>query len=153
MKKLYLIIFALLSVSSVYASTPLTGSAVHSGNCKILVGDPIVASNVNYDGVHATHGKIQGMLELNVESAVEGVSVETLVHAYPNPVQDYLYVTRPENGAADYTLISTDGKIVLKGTLTEPTESIDVSAIPSGIFIFSLYQSDSVLLKAKLIKR
>lgn len=66
-----------------------------------------------------------------------------MVRFYPNPVNDKLNIevqsTSSTRGLLGYELISPLGRIILQGNLNlKSTNQIDVSALPSGLYILKL---------------
>lgn len=93
------------------------------------------------DDLEIQTGVIQG---LDDEIAVEFAQV------YPNPINNgqlNIQFNNPSTRTIDYSIVSTDGQARLVGTNleldSEQKASIDVSALPSGLFVLKLVNGES----------
>ncbi|MCB0667998.1 MAG: T9SS type A sorting domain-containing protein [Saprospiraceae bacterium] len=88
---------------------------------------------MDFDG-HFTHSNIVSIYF----SRTEGVDV------FPNPVSRLLFVEGAENSAT-FNIVDNNGLVVKEGILTQ--EPIDVSQLPSGIYILQTENNSSKFLK------
>ena len=56
----------------------------------------------------------------------------------PNPTSDWLTIQMDYITSAYYQLFSTDGKLVLEGTINGSQNTIDVSSLNTGMYIVKL---------------
>ncbi|MDC9723433.1 MAG: GEVED domain-containing protein [Urechidicola sp.] len=76
-------------------------------------------------------------------SAVLGTTEETeiinSIKVYPNPVNEVLYINKP-NGVTllDYKISNILGKIVIRDEFISNSNKIDVSSLTTGIYFLSL---------------
>jgi hypothetical protein len=71
---------------------------------------------------------------------------------YPNPV-DQVLILRTE-GPADLQISDPNGKPMLLSKLTGGLKVLDVSSLPAGVYVLSLFQKDgSLALSEKLVKK
>lgn len=68
----------------------------------------------------------------------------------PNPVQSTVKVTTEEN--LTYIVVDMAGKIIKQGTITSVENSIDVSSLTPGVYIFQTNNSEGAIKKVKLVK-
>lgn len=69
---------------------------------------------------------------------------------YPNPTNDYVEVESSQN--ADIEIINLQGKIIGKHVLSNNKVVIDLSTIPSGVYIIKAKTNNGIVTK-KLIKQ
>jgi len=76
--------------------------------------------------------------------------VENLVKVYPNPASSVVVI---ENSGvnARLDLVRTTGEIAIQGNLNKGQNTIDVSAVPSGIYLLSVTWEDGETISEKLI--
>lgn len=72
---------------------------------------------------------------LSPESAP--VALGTGIKLYPNPAKDQLNVSLSTTGTSAYNIINLQGKVVFSGTLTEGNNSLDISNLSAGFYVFS----------------
>ena len=71
-----------------------------------------------------------------------GLSKNLIDHTvFPNPVINELNISGLNQGPTNYLVISTEGKIILKGFISAENNSIDVSDLASGNYQFVLVQN------------
>lgn len=159
MKYSYITLFISLLLASVgsmttaMATEPLIGAGAHQGKCQIFVGDAVATTLGQTDASHSTHGHIQGTLELTVNTWVDGITIDTRLSTYPNPTDQFLYISRDIPGEADYTITSVSGRLAMQGHLSESLEILDLGSLAPGLYILNIYHSNTNLLTAKIIKR
>ena len=61
---------------------------------------------------------------------------------FPNPTSDILKANVISNATDQFTITGMDGKLVLKGAMRELNSGIDVSYLPSGIYVLSVENED-----------
>ena len=84
---------------------------------------------------------------------VKEIAIETTVSAYPNPARDMVYFeTRPLLPAARIVIEDILGRQLASKPITRQKESIDISALPQGVYIYHVYNKDIQLQAGKIIK-
>ncbi len=58
---------------------------------------------------------------------------------YPNPAQTELMLVTELTGASEYTIITTDGKRILEGTLSGTNTTISLDGFVSGVYFLQLH--------------
>jgi hypothetical protein len=82
--------------------------------------------------INTTAGAQSGVLVYQMPSAVAESQDEISISAYPNPMQESLYIKGIQNLEA-YEIFDGMGKVVLKGNMS-PSQQIDVSGLASGVY-------------------
>lgn len=73
-----------------------------------------------------------------------------LVKVYPNPVQDFLYITNKNEADIKYVLSTTNGKQIPLEQNTN--EKIDVSALPDGLYFLQIQTKERILAKKIIVQ-
>ncbi|GAL62440.1 T9SS type A sorting domain-containing protein [Algibacter lectus] len=92
---------------------------------------------------------------LGIES-IESSNTTFTVSMYPNPVLDVVNLKFESDNAENVTveIISIDGRKIKSETLTNSTvNSINLSALPSGIYLTNFYANKVLLATKKLIRK
>jgi len=107
-------------------------------DCDVAFGDTEAQKNMGQwsDGTD--------VLELTVEpsSAVnvyESSRMEVACH--PNPVENLLFISSEEDQSFEILISSVSGELLVKKTCSAGTASVDVSQMPSGIYMVSFPNS------------
>lgn len=84
-------------------------------------------------------------------TAIQDVNkTNELVHVYPNPVQDKLFIQ--EIGKLDaYEIFDLQGRLMLKGSFIKE-KSIDVKALSNGCYFVKLYSLNGNVANVKFLK-
>ena len=81
---------------------------------------------------------------------------ENQLNIYPNPTNGILFVqTRRATSLPtenEYIITNLMGQTVLSGSLAAETQQIDVSRLPSGIYILNWHTKDGTVIRHKIIK-
>ena len=89
------------------------------------------------------------------EEANDVLDDRIFVRAYPNPVQDVLFVENlswQEGGSATLRVYDISGKLILEKTTTQPKESISMNALPPGNYHVKYYTNYTYLISWKITK-
>lgn len=83
-----------------------------------------------------TFDTISGINPISVGKKPVQTASKTLV-IFPNPTRNFLHI-RARNLSSSYTfeIMNSSGQLVLKGVMASETESVDVSALEKGLYIF-----------------
>ena len=78
----------------------------------------------------------------------------TIMHAYPNPVKNVLNIDIAGKAAADGNIVITDimGKTLINRPATSNTETIDLGALPAGVYFVKYTNSTSSAIQ-KIVKK
>ncbi len=68
-----------------------------------------------------------------VISGLTDVAAATRPSLYPNPAYDKIYLDVP--AASQYTVYSILGSPLLKGSVSDKNQSIDISGLPAGVYV------------------
>lgn len=71
---------------------------------------------------------------------------------YPNPVRDRINIVNSDGSLSHVQIVDSSGKTVLNRRLKAGQERIDLSALPSGIYVLRLYSSNGLVRSQKIIK-
>ena len=74
------------------------------------------------------------------------VSAPTNIAIYPNPVQDVLYISLPENTKADAILYDVAGKLVLRETIVG-NAAISLNSLKSGVYFLQVGNNTQKIIK------
>ncbi len=108
----------------------------------------ITITNVDMDNAPRVNGTVDCGADESSDALGKEEYAFNTIKVYPNPTQDKIYL--PENLInSNYTVTSTEGKIIKKGVLT--TNSIDFSKYNQGLYFIRL-KSNSSQYSFKIIK-
>jgi uncharacterized Ntn-hydrolase superfamily protein len=137
-------LFAFLKVAQptdTYGNPSLIVSVKTPGGFGI---EPIDSLQILFDNAHSCSSAV------GLEASLEGL------HVYPNPVEHTLMLAyepaHPDFTNCTYSFRNTIGQNVLHGFLPRTENSIDVSALPAGIYFLEWITPQSRLVK-KIVKQ
>jgi hypothetical protein len=79
--------------------------------------------------------------------------LEASIQIYPNPVVSQLNIIGIKGKIKDFTIYNTSGRKLLSVDLINSfEESIDISALETGVFILSFRLEDGQVLTKKIVK-
>lgn len=64
-----------------------------------------------------------------------------LIDLYPNPTNGVVNVKLKETGAVNYSLLTVEGKVVLKGNATSNNFNLDLTSQAKGVYILNIEQN------------
>ncbi|HNW89514.1 MAG TPA: T9SS type A sorting domain-containing protein [Bacteroidales bacterium] len=104
---------------------------------------PFNSSGFDLDAVGVIHQQPAAISENKEESEIT---------VYPNPVCNILYVSsaRP-NKLMNVSLMNLEGTILKETAVVDPVESLDITDIPSGLYILKICNDNQILYK-KILK-
>lgn len=116
------------------------------------IGQPIIKTFSKGD-VSLSSGNQQTDVKLLV-TGVENTNPSIYIQAYPNPAQDQVTITFSEalKTASSYDLISSDGTCMVSNPILTNNQSIDVSALLTGMYILQVHINNTVQ-SFKIIKQ
>ncbi len=74
------------------------------------------------------------------------------IDIYPNPAEDYLMIKSESGSDLEIEIINSFGQVILKKSVNQPSNSIDVSAISSGIYFVKVELDGKVGLQKLIIE-
>lgn len=77
-------------------------------------------------------------LQFNGVSSANNLDLDASLNIYPNPVADHVRIEMQTSTMTKIVLTNSAGRQVLVNTLTDNQTEIDVSNLPSGIYVVSL---------------
>lgn len=98
---------------------------------------------------------VQQAYEITTLSTNETVTVQEGILLYPNPTRDYLYIdftSAPYKGS-EYQLFDAQGKMIKKDVISQSKSELDLSSLPSAVYIIRLNQNGENLKTFKVIKK
>lgn len=107
-------------------------------------------------GVLPFSSEKMGTITISLEEVILGVddfSAKNSISIYPNPAQDYITVSNntPLSSVEFYSVLGN--KVFEKTNLNSLSETIDISHLPSGIYLLNSVDSEKRSSTKKLVKR
>ncbi len=137
-------------------SASLGGSNDDKGTGMARQGDQFTAIVVN---TQSTDGNISGfhagetgsydiwfaILDENLTTPIEEIDYRVLGKIFPNPAKDMITLVHTKGTHSTFNVLVYDinGKIVYKSRLSGENNSLDISALPSGIFTVQVLDEES----------
>jgi len=149
--KISIFIFISTLASSLFSQTSIntigTSEKSSAGSVSFSIGQTVFNFS---NGINEGVQQPIELFQLNSEKNNHNNNVTV----YPNPTSQKIFVNLdiPLIGSECYTIISADGKLVLSGKLVKENE-INISSLPSEIYIFSIIQNKNSIQSYKLIKK
>lgn len=87
-------------------------------------------------------------LAVNYQSTGVSKELSSKLSVYPNPSKDFIQLTLKDGKSfenAEVTLLSLDGKIVLKQLHVNMNDKIDISKLETGIYVLNIKDDQSVI--------
>lgn len=78
-------------------------------------------------------------------------SVDQGVSLSPNPADDQLAITCASGAPVRVQVLAMDGRVVLQQPLV--TRTVDVAALPTGVYLLRAYDADGTVITARFVKR
>ncbi len=88
--------------------------------------------------------------------AVDNLSVaEKNILLYPNPVRDFLNVDFGKENFQNsrYVLFDSQGKLIKTGNLISQKTELDMTTLPSSVYLIQIFQKDKNIKTFKIIKQ
>jgi hypothetical protein len=86
-------------------------------------------------------------------TGLEQANFQSEIHSFPNPSNAFVTIEIPSNYAnAVLTVLSIDGKVVLKTNLNKGSSNIDIQSLASGIYLMKINSNNQKLYQEKFIK-
>ena len=80
---------------------------------------------------------VQQPITVNEISIEEALSLAVELNVYPNPSSNTLNITRADGTVSelDYQLLSTDGALILSGTMHEQSATVSLQSLPAAVYM------------------
>lgn len=106
---------------------------------------------INLTEVHDALVNLYAVWEASV--SITPMKEESL-SIFPNPVQDYLFISCDYVDISRFVILNTLGKIEMMQDCTYGTlDNIPVANLKSGLYILQIYGSDGVMRSLKFVKK
>jgi hypothetical protein len=98
-----------------------------------------------------------GTITITLEEVILGIEQNDLndsISIYPNPADDYLTISNNNTGIETIELYSVLGnKVFEKTDINSLTKSINISNLPSGVYLLKVIDSEKKSATKRIIKR
>ena len=109
----------------------------------------------NYSGLNPV-GPSRDIIRIELQNQVVGFSTEensSDVIIAPNPTSQYVGVTIDKNNIrAPYSVLDTQGKIILQGVLTQEKTTFELGQLPNGIYLLRVGESSKRIRVLRVLK-
>lgn len=151
----FLILFT-FSVSLLNAQSAVLATGTNASGGNGSVSYSVGQTAYLYKGANSEilEGVQQGY-EIIALSTSETLSKQEGILLYPNPTRDYLYIdftSRPYKGS-EYQLYDAQGKLVKKDVISQSKSELNLSSLPSAVYIIRINQKGENLKTFKVIKK
>ncbi|CEJ68032.1 hypothetical protein BN1195_00314 [Chryseobacterium oranimense G311] len=151
----FLILFT-FSVSLLNAQSAVLATGTNASGGNGSVSYSVGQTAYLYKGANSEilEGVQQGY-EIIALSASETLSKQEGILLYPNPTRDYLYIdftSLPYKGS-EYQLYDAQGKLVKKDVISQSKSELNLSSLPSAVYIIRINQRGENLKTFKVIKK
>jgi len=151
----FLILFT-FSVSLLNAQSAVLATGTNASGGNGSVSYSVGQTAYLYKGANSEilEGVQQGY-EIIALSASETLSKQEGILLYPNPTRDYLYIdftSLPYKGS-EYQLYDAQGKLVKKDVISQSKSELNLSSLPSAVYIIRINQKGENLKTFKVIKK
>jgi len=149
------------NTSQLYAST-LYGKIFYSLNCgqswteqTTPVSDPIHSISFldNNRGIAIAGNKVLYTNNGGVVGVSEIINLASFVNVYPNPTIDILNIQNNSTQLLRFRLYNSLGELFIDKTLSNETNTIDVSTIANGVYFYNFILENNNTQSGKIIKQ
>ncbi|MGN7756141.1 MULTISPECIES: T9SS type A sorting domain-containing protein [Chryseobacterium] len=151
----FLILFTFsVSILSAQSAVLATGTNASGGNGSVSYSVGQIAYMYKGAGSQVLEG-VQQAYEITTLSASETTTKQEGILLYPNPTRDYLYIdfsSVPYKGS-EYQLFDAQGKLIIKDVISQPKSELNLSSLPSAVYIIRINQNGENLKTFKVIKK
>lgn len=116
------------------------------------IGTAIITASQAGDTFYNVAPDVQQTLVVTeAASGLKDIKSDNSILLYPNPVSDVLTIKQYKAGKAKLEIFNTLGKLVLATTISQEESNLDISKLPSGIYIAKIciddYLSQQIIAK------
>ncbi|MFK7950895.1 MAG: T9SS type A sorting domain-containing protein [Saprospiraceae bacterium] len=156
--KTYYLIFVVLAISYQGISQSLSHDVIGSAGNEFVSNDvqlswtlgEIVTTTLSTPNETLTQGFQQTEL---FAVSTRDVKNNYEISAYPNPFRDVIYIQKDNNEPLNFACIDLLGRTLHQEVLTEDTQMIDLSTLPSAIYLFRVTDDNGNLIKLIKIQK
>lgn len=158
MKKKFIYCFSLFlfPIAALYAQSAVltTGQDASAGNGSVSYSIGQTTYLNKGTPAQVMEGVQQGY-EITTLTTQENPSGQKDILLYPNPFKDYLYIdfTTHHYKGSEYQLFDAQGKLIRKDAIQESKSELDLSALPSAMYIIRINQNGENIKTFKIIKK
>lgn len=116
-----------------------------SGGELVLPAELPVGTHYYVCQPHASMG-MKAIIIVDAAVHVEKQDSKALLSVFPNPVKNLLYITSVSLGSS-YVIIDQIGQIVVTGSIQSNRDMIDVSKLPSGLYVLQLQNDQNSVVR------
>jgi hypothetical protein len=143
MKNGLILLFLLIALQS-YAQESITTSGGEGGGVVWTIGEPITQTIGDNSTTIVTQGFIQPEYAIPTPTGILNVYTEKFeFSAYPNPVEDKLYLTFQEPIEYVWMLHALSGQKLASGKSGDQADGIDFSIYPAGQYVLTLISAEN----------
>ena len=153
MKKITLTIlgvyFAALAISQNSEVIASSGESLEQGNLKVefTIGETIIATHSGNNN-ELTQGFHQSNLVVTKIKEISPLSIQV----FPNPTQDIITISSEENKNFQINLTNLNGQLLQQVIISQNTTSLDLSALPAGIYLLQAIDQQQTVKTYKINK-
>ncbi|MGC5746426.1 T9SS type A sorting domain-containing protein [Chryseobacterium sp. NFX27] len=151
----FLILFTFsVSILNAQSAVLTTGTNASGGNGSVSYSVGQTAYLYKGAGSQILEG-VQQAYEITTLSASETTTKQDGILLYPNPARDYLYIdfySVPYKGS-EYQLFDSQGKLIKKDVISQSKSELNLSSLPSAVYIIRINQNGENLKTFKVIKK
>lgn len=145
-----------------YLTSTFEGSSYETGyglGLGCVISNYVDGSNPTYSGNPYHYRSLVGFVKNgdtcgNVVSTALTLSESSLsnLQTYPNPCSNHLTIHGIEQ-PADFSILSTNGQVVLNGQLSQGQNRISVSELKNGLYILQIKTTEGVRVEKFMVER
>ena len=145
-------VFGFLQAQETYTSSGGNATGT-TGNMSYTVGQAFYSTKTGTSGNYIIEG-VQQPYEITILISEETANNINLT-AYPNPTNDYLNINlnNYESNNVTFQLLDMNGKVLKFGKIKDQETKIDVTNLPSTIYIVKINDNNKVIKIFKIIKQ
>ncbi|REC80411.1 T9SS C-terminal target domain-containing protein [Chryseobacterium elymi] len=143
-----------VSILSAQSAVLATGTNASGGNGSVSYSVGQTAYLYKGTNSQVLEG-VQQAYEITTLSASETTTKQESILLYPNPAKDYLYIdfsSVPYKGS-EYQLFDSQGKLIKKNMISQSKSELNLSSLPSAVYIIRINQNGENLKTFKVIKK
>lgn len=135
----------------VISSTGGSGSN-SSGSITFTLGELVIDTKTS-GGTSITQGFHQTKLTITEVTELPGLSFSII--AFPNPTSDFimLKMAKENNDKLGYALFDLQGKLLLKGDLSDGEAQVSFATLPPATYILKITKAGKEMKTMKIIKK
>ena len=148
---LSVILINILHAQSAVLATGLNASA-GNGSVSYSIGQTVYLTKGTPSQI--LEGVQQGY-EITTLTTGESTSDQKDILIYPNPFRDYLFIdfTTKNYKDSEYQLFDAQGKLIRKEMLLQSKSELNLSSLPSAMYIIRINQAGENIKTFKIIKK